>query len=1069
MPRVRLVTAPDFFTLEAELLARIDAAKRDAPLAPVLVVAPANRMLWRIRRALLEAGRAHLNLRLLNHRQLAAETIRAAGGDPPEVADATLLAAILGQAIAGAARPGPVARYARQYPGALSTLAETFDHLREAQVGAAAARQALKADETIALYALYEKALSALEKKRYLTDAAGLARRAIEAAPGSPFLTGAAALIHYGAYDLVQVQIDLLAAVGERTPLHLLVPGAIDGPAGKYARHLLEAPLCRKAERETPVPLRVAWISGRAAALYAPDDAASLPPLPEGEKPRIVTAAGARAELAFAARQALAFHREGIPLSRIGVVARALDPYGPLIEPIFGDFGLPVVTSWSRPLAAAAPARAFARLTEALEGGLPRAPLMEALAAGARPAEEDPFPPALLSRWDRSARAARIVSGEADWTGRLPDWAAREEKAHHASFDLVRDARRLARLAEKLAAEAARWNACRTWADHAAFLAGLLDRWIPPGTAEPDDMAAATLHARIGGLPALDDLAPRKGSRPVGPADARACLAQAIGAAAEPAPPGGRDGVAVLDVMQARGLPFDRLILLGLAADQWPKRPRPDPFLDDAARSALAESLGVRLPLEDHAREEERLLLALALSATNAPPVLVVPRADESGRARAPATLLREVARIATGVPETERLLAGADALPADPARAARTEAAGTRLATPFEAVLVAAAADAPDGARRAAEAARGIATDSPLFLRGLAHAEAVSRWEPGDLAHDGRVLPPPPLSPLTATRVETLGECPLKYFFRHVLDLPEPGPDPDLLLPPDAIGSGTHDAMAWLYGRLAAEGLFPVTDLAKARRLADRFLPEAFDKTLGDLLTGVAGRLPLFWTIWRKRWIGAVASFVRWDLARLAGTRAVPRFFEEKERSHDVEVPTRAGTRRLSLKGRIDRIDEEADGGIGIFDYKTGRSVDGLTKVADLRRGKGLQLPLYHFLARTVFPNRKILPPWILGIGPAHAYPEGREPEGAACLEEIADPEVQADLGDALAALADLAAGGLFPMAPSHGCSWCPYEAACRRSHPPSARRVEQAPEFAPFRDLRARSARKPEKEKRT
>lgn len=1060
MKPATLVTAADFFALEAELFARIDALKEEAPLGPLLVVAPSNRMLWRIRRALLEGDRACLGLRLLNHRQLAAETVRAAGGEAPQAADPSLLAAALGRAIAGLPRPGPIARYARHYPGALASLAETFDHLREACVEATAARRVLKDDETVALYALYEKTLAVLEKRRNLTDAAGLARRAVEAAPGSPFLARAAALLHYGAYDLTQAQTDLLAEAAKRTPLHLLVPGFIEGPAGEYARRFLDSPLCRSAERRTARGA-ASWLAGRESALYDRDDAPS-PAVPAGRgAPLVVTAVGARAELVFAARQALAFHRDGVPLSRIGIVARALDPYGPLIEGVFSLFGLPVSTSWSRPLASEAPVRAFLRLAEALAEGLPRTPLLEALAAGVRPAEEEPFPAPLLSRWERSARAARIVGGETDWTRRLPEWAAREEKEHRASFELVRDIRRLAKLAGSLAAEAARWGECRTWSDHASFLSGLADRWIPASGSEPETGALEALRARIAESGVLDDAAPGKGHPPVVPADAAALIARAVDAADAPVPSPDREGVAVLDVMQARGLVFDRMILLGLASDQWPRKPRPDPFLDDAARGALAGALDVRLPVEADAREEERLLLALTLSAARTPPILVVPRADDAGRARAPATLLREIARAVTGVPETERLLADAVPLPTDPARAARAEAERTGIATETEMILT--AADAPDGALRAADAARAAGMDFPLFLRGLAHAEAVSRWEPGNLAYDGRVPSPPPPRSFTASRVEVLGECPLKHFFRHVLDLPDPGSDPDLLVPPDEVGSGTHDALARLYGRMAAEKAFPVTDLAEARRLAERFLPEAFAQTLEARLAGLAERLPLFWAAYRKRWIASLVSFVRWDLARLATTRAVPRFFEEKERSREAEIPTRAGTRKLPLKGRIDRIDEGPDGEITVFDYKTGRSIDGLVGLSDLLKGKDMQLPLYHFLARAVFPNRKVLPPWILGVGPAHTYEEGSETGSAACLEEIAEPDVQAALGDSLVALADLAAGGLFPMAPSRGCAWCPYEAACRRSHPPSARRVETAPEFASFRNLRARSATDP------
>ena len=73
-----LIVSPDIAALEAELLTRIAQAKKSAPEAPLLVVAPSQTILWRIRRALLEAGQAHLNLHLLHHQALAEKILLSA-------------------------------------------------------------------------------------------------------------------------------------------------------------------------------------------------------------------------------------------------------------------------------------------------------------------------------------------------------------------------------------------------------------------------------------------------------------------------------------------------------------------------------------------------------------------------------------------------------------------------------------------------------------------------------------------------------------------------------------------------------------------------------------------------------------------------------------------------------------------------------------------------------------------------------------------------------------------------------------------------------------------------------
>ncbi len=1054
-----LLTAPDFFALEAELLNRIGAAKKADPLTPVLVVAPTNRLLWRIRRALLENGQAFLNLGLLNHRQLAQEILRSAGSAAPGVADEALLGGLLSETLASLPRPGLLVRYARSYPGALASLRDTLTHLREANIDAAAAAPVLKGDELAGIYRAYEKAIGVLETRHNLTDAAGLARRAAEAAPGAPLLAHAAALLHYGAYDLVQVHLDLLAAAGKSAPLTLLIPGVSKGPAARYTEHFLETPLARLAEKETFSCSSDSWLGERFSALY--DETAAPQALPERSWPEVATVAGARAEITFAARKCLTLHREGVPLSRIGVIARSLEMYGPLLETVFGAFGVPFHTSWSRPLASAPQTQAFLRLLETLEKDLARTPLFAALAAGARPADLA-FPnPLSLSRLDRAACEARISGDLADWTERLPGWTARQEDEHHTSYDLRRDAKILAEIARRLDQERALWQACHTWEAHAAFLEDLSSRWIPDAGAEGP---TGTILMKIRSVTALADVAKDKKNRAVSPAEARAHLARALAAAQEPASPLDREGVAVLDVMQARGLLFDRLILLGLSSNQWPRRTHPDPFLSDTLRRRLAETLDVWLPSEEQAREEERLLLALTLSSSKSPPTLVIPRADDAGRARAPATLLREIARVSCGQPESERLLDKALVIPTDPARQAAEAAERPGLTTESEAALI--AADAPDAPRRVTALAGRLDLATPLFLRSLSHAEAVGQWSPQDLRYDGETgAPPGPPRALTASRAKELGSCPLKYFFRYVLNLPESAADPDDFLPADEAGTGTHDALAWLYGHLAAQNAFPVRGVADVWRLAARFLPEAFDAHLGKRLSGIAARFPVYWRWYRGTWLAAVGAFVRWDLERLAATHAVPRF-EEEELSRETEIPTPSGPQRIALKGKLDRIDEHEDGSLQLFDYKTGRRIQELTKLGDLRKGKEMQLPLYFFLAQAAFPSRRILPPGILGVGPAHPYPNPTEenPRSVAFLDvDPQDEKTLAALGKALSTLDRLAREGTFPMNPDRHCSWCDYEPACRRSHPPSVERVATATGYASYWDLKRPSAKNP------
>jgi len=74
-------------------------------------------------------------------------------------------------------------------------------------------------------------------------------------------------------------------------------------------------------------------------------------------------------------------------------------------------------------------------------------------------------------------------------------------------------------------------------------------------------------------------------------------LLEALWADAGARPLGGAGGgVALLTVTEARALSFDRLLVLGLARDRFPRRIRTDPFLPDALRAALHRGLPAIAP-----------------------------------------------------------------------------------------------------------------------------------------------------------------------------------------------------------------------------------------------------------------------------------------------------------------------------------------------------------------------------------------------------------------------------------------------------------------------------------------
>ena len=111
---------------------------------------------------------------------------------------------------------------------------------------------------------------------------------------------------------------------------------------------------------------------------------------------------------------------------------------------------------------------------------------------------------------------------------------------------------------------------------------------------------------------------------------------------------GNGGGVQVLDVTQARGRTFDRLFVLGLVRDVFPRSVREDPLLPDALRERVCEVLP-DIPVKKLGYDEERFLFAELLASAPSVDALLAARSRrwsavlplEPGRAAAVGRRLR--------------------------------------------------------------------------------------------------------------------------------------------------------------------------------------------------------------------------------------------------------------------------------------------------------------------------------------------------------------------------------------------------------------------------------------------
>ena len=304
---------------------------------------------------------------------------------------------------------------------------------------------------------------------------------------------------------------------------------------------------------------------------------------------------------------------------------------------------------------------------------------------------------------------------------------------------------------------------------------------------------------------------------------------------------------------------------------------------------------------------------------------------------------------------------------------------------------------------------------------RGLAaHAERTG-GEPGP--HHGVVAPRPDLldprlNPevvLSASRLEDLGACPLRYLYKSVMRLTPPDDpelDPDRWLDPLRKGSLLHSVYERTL-RLAEERGVKRTDPA-LESLALGALSEAAREVRETVPAPGEGVM--------RRELAAleedVRSFVR--MIREEGANHVR--LEMKfglEGKPELVLPVAGG--ELRLRGAVDRVDEDLSG-MKVIDYKTGVSRDYEGATGAFRGGRRLQHALYAEAAERVLGGTV--------VSAEYHFPTRRGENRIVAFPRLS----LAGLPELLGRMLDgVAAGAFVPTDKGDDCRFCDYVAVCR------------------------------------
>jgi ATP-dependent helicase/nuclease subunit B len=1056
---VKVIAHPDPFVLERELLTSLATARDSDPLAPLLVLVPTRRLADHVQRRLGEERSAWINLEVLHFNGAALRILEAAGEEPPQLLSPRLQEAVLQTALqARELSNNRWSRFVELRPGALRALQSTITDLREAGIppDALAEEAAGRRGEPglAEIYSRYVHEMELLEQKKNLGDHTSRVGRAIihAAAFGGRYRS----IWLHGAYELLGAHLDLLRALDGQGRVTVLLPASPreEAPATAHARRFAETCLLHGEEILPAGSEGTGGLLGaRLEALY--DELASPAPLGEG-KVAFRNFQGGMSEVEWAVRGALDAAAEGVPPSEIGIVARSLHTYAPLLEAAFRAADISWTSSVEVPLRREPVIHDLLVLLRILVEDFPRAATAELLGSPRirwdRLLSGAAAPPGdLAEAW---SRRAGILGGLDGWTETLVDWASevsypeestddeRERIDRHAAWKRSR-AGELARAVRRLESEYGDLRPS-SWSAHADHVEKIVSNLLPGcGDEYSDEPALVRLFELLDDMRRLDAIGGHGGKIPLH--KGLEWLEGAVDDSLLPIHGEENGGIRVLDAMQARGLTFKRLFLLGFHSGLFPRIPKEDPFLSDDFRRRLRQGTARPLPVKEEGEEEEHLLLSILLGSAAERIYISWQRADDSGRASSPSLALREVARVVLGRPDYNGLVNDLAArTAADPLlRLEETLLESGMLSASEELLLLALRGDGPESV------AAGLAGRRPELTPGLRMLITTESFEPGAAEFDGRIGDAAPRpDPLSASALGKLGSCPLQFFFERILHLrPLEDEQTAFDLIPSEIGLAVHSILERIYRTLRDDRLLSGGNGEAAAERAVELLDPVWNEMTGAIGHRIGRRFETLWRAHESDWLQAIRRFLREDIPRIS--RLAPDVIDlEKPAEADVDLGEGV---RISAVGRFDRLLRTGDE-LLVTDYKTSGKLKEKTNPTYMLKGLSLQVPLYAHLAGGAAVE-------LLGVGPCYD-PEDADRPADSRFDGLEGRQLEG-LQETLRVLTALAERGLYPMNPPTPCRWCPYTAACRRNHAPTQERELHARDTADFRDLAAKNQR--------
>ena len=908
--------------------------------------------------------------------------------------------------------------------------------------------------ELAQIYAAYQTQLQA----RHWTDRPGLGWLAVEALANRPTLpTFTDSVLWVDGFDnFTPMQIDFLKEIAQQTQQLVITLTGAGRPTRplvhrrfEQTRAQLEAALHVSAE---PLPVRPRRCHPVLAHLEAQPFKSSQDSVLGVEVVSLIEAPDRVGEV----RSALRWLKkrlimDGLSPGQVALLARSITPYRPFISQVGVEFGLPLHLMEGQPLRSNPAVAALLNLLRLMlpasatdpRPALPYPLVLEAWRSpyfdwAARPTLEAEEPigieagdAALLAN---VARQGQVLAGQRQWLEAFEPLTRRDQAAQEVGLPDAATAHKLQTIFERFIRRLTPPEAAVSLRDFAGWLEDLIGadpqfalRFSQPDPAAPIslkviDRIRAELTTAARDLAALQQLKEiLRGlvwaETAITPNQSMTFsqffdeLAGAIEASSyllpyDPA----EEAILVADVVQARGVPFQAVAVLGLAEGEFPTRLSEDPLLRDSDRFRLNQ-LGIPLRPSTESAEIEFFYETIARPWDQL--LLTRPRLADNGAPWQASPYWEEVIKLVkvTPLPLTQERLPRPDEVASWPelmeslGRYAGYAVVKQWIAETNPVRQTAVAAAAQTMAQRLAQATGSL-------FDGNLHAATA------DLANEYG-----PTRIWSASRLEDYRTCPFLFFVRHLLGV-EPRGEPEEGLDARQLGRIYHDTFEKLY-----QSVLDPTDLEELLEA----LPEIGGAILDKAPEKEGFRATAWWSQTRQTILDNVQrSLIK--LAELAGDFE-PLAYEQRFFEPDMPLTLRDGDDYFQLHGVIDRIDQGPDKTLRLIDYKTGGSY-GYDEAA-IREGKKLQLPLYALAAQEALELGQAVDGFYWHIHQAEA---SRFRLATFRGEFASGPEaaMQVAVEKAWEAVRGARTGHFTPQPPAGGCpTYCPAASFCWHYHP--------------------------------